>query len=75
MKSCRKSLSAVISYLLPILQISYNPSISLRKEAKHQSICCKFSTKNEKHSRSLKRKNCNEYGVCGLLQICNSDLS
>ncbi|KRY10827.1 hypothetical protein T03_15289, partial [Trichinella britovi] len=38
------SLSAVISYLLPILQISYNPTISLRKEAKHQSKRCKFST-------------------------------
>ncbi|KRX49902.1 hypothetical protein T05_6939 [Trichinella murrelli] len=33
-----------------------------------------FTYKNEKHSRSLKRKNCNEYGVCGLLQICTSDL-
>ncbi|KRY24935.1 hypothetical protein T03_3151 [Trichinella britovi] len=23
----------------------------------------------------FKKKNCNEYGVCGLLQICTSDLS
>ncbi|KRY25596.1 hypothetical protein T03_4631 [Trichinella britovi] len=65
MKSCRKSLSAVTSYLLPILQIEYKLSLSLRNEAKHQSKRCKFSTK----------KNCNEYGVCGLLQICTNDLS
>ncbi|KRY44535.1 hypothetical protein T03_11021 [Trichinella britovi] len=45
MKSCRKSLSAVTSYLMPILQIEYQLSLSLRNEAKHQSKRCKFSTK------------------------------